>query len=283
MCTPIRIGKSACQCAGHASGLPGRNDLAILKAHFEPGPAEHKCNCTLRSCPRRLHALTGAMLGAGVILHLAVNALGFWPQTYQRVVDAIHGLGPALPWLEAALIFIPLLIHVAYGLRFLVQSGLKLRVPKHHNGSDYRYLGQRITAAVLLAFLVFHIGTFHRWGLHALYRVTQMPALERYASGGLFQPQGRAFESSTSAIRFLWRGQAPDSAANLAVVGLYFAGLLALVYHLTNGAATGAEVWGWARTRQARQKLWEWCLVPGLALLILGAAGWYVFALGLHY
>jgi succinate dehydrogenase / fumarate reductase, cytochrome b subunit len=188
-----------------------------------------------------------------------------------------------LLWAEAVLIFIPLLVHIAYGVRFLAKAGLRYQADLHHRGSHERYLMQRITAVVLLAFLVFHIATFHHWGLHSLSQATHWKVLDRYQTGGLFQPEGKAFESASAGIRSFWPGKAVDSPWNLAVVGLYFAGILAAVFHLANGVATGAEVLGKAPTAQSQARYWHSALAAAILLLIIGMDGWFVFGMGLHW
>jgi succinate dehydrogenase/fumarate reductase cytochrome b subunit len=154
--------KSSCGCGGHGRHAAPPDPRVILASKFGE-EAEQKCNCASGACPRRYLAITGFILVTFVVLHLAVNMLGLWPDRFQAAVNHIHGLGVALPILEIGLIFIPLTIHVALGLQTLHREKLKFGVEKHH-GSDLRQWLQRVTAVILLAFLAFHLATMNRWG-----------------------------------------------------------------------------------------------------------------------
>lgn len=235
----------------------------------------HDCGCGGHACSRRYLAITGFILGTFVVLHLAVNMLGLWPAWFQAAVNRIHGLGKALPILEIGLIFIPLTIHVALGLRTLRREKLRFGVEKHYHGSDIRQWLQRVTALILLVFLAFHLATMHRWGLHLVFRLTHWPALERYAAGGLFEPS-RAFSSVRDGLGNFWSATAGHP-ANLLIAQFYLLGIAAAVYHLANGVATGAEVLGLTSTPVAQQRLWRICLVAAPALLLIGMAAWCAF------
>jgi len=157
-----------------------------------------------------------------------------------------------LPVLEVGLIFLPLAIHVAFGLRTLRREKLKFGVAKHHHGSDLRHWLQRVTALIMLAFILFHVVALHRW------------------FGRRFDPQN-AFDSASHAIWQFWRGQAAGSFPNLLFAQFYLLGIVAAVYHLTNGVATGAQVLGWVRSPAAEARLWRACLI---AAPPCGSPGW---------
>lgn len=221
--------------------------------------AEPHCKCGARTCPRHYLALTGYLLGAFFVLHLAANTLGFWPTKFQAVVNRIHSLGVLLPVLEVGLIFLPLSIHVAFGLRMLCLEKLKFGVEKHHHGSDLRYWLQRVTALILLAFILFHVVTLHRW------------------FGRRFDPHN-AFSSASHAIWQFWHGLPAGHPGNLLFAQFYLLGIVAAVYHLTNGVTTGAEVLGFVSTPVAQKRLWRACLIAAPVLLLAGLAAWYAFA-----
>ena len=69
--------------------------------------------------------------------------------------------------------------------------------------------------------------------------------------------------------------------SNLWFAQFYLLGLLAAVYHLTNGVATGAEVLGWVRTPAARQRLGRACFIAAPALLLAGMVAWQALAVKL--
>jgi succinate dehydrogenase/fumarate reductase cytochrome b subunit len=257
-----------CRCGG--AGRSGRTrTLApheLLTVNFSATEIAHECACGGHACPRRYLAATGFILGAFLVLHLAVNALGRWPTLFQAAVNRVHGLGGMPPVLEIGLVLIPLAIHVTLGLRTLRRQKLKLDAYGHHHGSHVRYWLQRVTAVILLAFLAFHFATMHRWGLHLVYQITRWPALDRFAAAGLFEPSS-AFASAQIGLANGW-STAPAHPANLLIAQLYLLAIAAGVYHLTNGMATGAEVLGFVQTREQNERLRSVCVAAGFVLAL---------------
>jgi len=252
--------KTSCGCGGHGQAAAPPDPRAILALKFDGAQVEeHKCQCGGKICPRHYLAITGFMLGGFLVLHLAINALSLWPDTFQAAVTRNHALGPLLPVLEIGLIFLPLTVHVALGLRTLGREQLKYGVEKHHHGSDLRQWLQRVTALMLVAFILFHVVTLHRW------------------FGGRFDPH-HAFSSASQAVWQFWQDVPAGRLGNLWFAQFYLLGLLAAVYHLTNGAATGAEVLGAVRTPEAKQRLGHACLIAAPALLLAGMVAWRALA-----
>jgi succinate dehydrogenase / fumarate reductase cytochrome b subunit len=248
-----------CGCGGHGHAKAVASDpRAILSLNFGEA-AEHKCNCSGKSCPRHYLAVTGFLLGGFLLLHLAVNFLALWPGVFQNLVSHNHVLGAVLPVLEIGLIFIPLGIHMAFGLRTLKREKLNYGVEKHHHGSNLRQWLQRVTAVILLLFLIFHIAAIQRW------------------LGGRFDP-GHAFSSASQAIWQFWRGQPAGSFPNLLFAQFYLLGLVAAVYHVANGIATGAEVLGLVETSKAQARLERVCLFAAPLLGLAGVAAWWALA-----
>jgi succinate dehydrogenase/fumarate reductase cytochrome b subunit len=243
-------------------------------------PQHAACTCRHRYCPRRIHAILGVVVGLFVIAHVSIALTGLWPERYQALVDQIHRLGPALPALELALVFIPLLAQVGYGLRMLVKVGMAYHTDKKSRGGEMRFFLQRLSAIILLWFLGFHVATMHRWGFHLLYDVTGADALTGYKAAGLFHPNGQAFQSTALAIRSYWSPEASRHPANLVVVAFYALGIWADCYHLANGLATSAMAWGITVTEMSQRRCTLLCVGIGAALTVAGTAAWYAFAFG---
>jgi succinate dehydrogenase/fumarate reductase cytochrome b subunit len=245
------------------------------------GPKEEG-DCGRGDCgsERQWMAITGFVLGAVLILHLAFNVLGLWPALFELTASLNHRLGGALPSLEIGLVLVPLAIHVVLGVRILCRDKLVFGVEKQHRGSDVRYWLQRVTAVILLVFLAFHLATTHRWGVHLIYQATHWPAAERYAAGGLYEAQ-HAYASASDAQWHFWDDRT-GSPANLLVSELILLVIAAAVYHLANGVATGSEVFGLAAGARRKSRLWRVCIGAGFALAAIGMVGWYAFAPGLH-
>ena len=107
---------------------------------------------------------------------------------------------------------------------------LKFITGEHFHGSPMRQWLQRVTAVIMLAFILFHVVVMHRW------------------FGGRFDPHD-AFSSASHAVWQFWHGQAAGSFPNLLFAQFYLLGIVAAVYHVANGVATGAEVLGWSAHR----------------------------------
>src|ERR1019366_382224 len=240
--------KSSCGCGGHGHAKAAvQPDPCVILALKFGEEAEHKCKCGGGTCPRHYLAFTGLLLGGFLVLHLAINALGLWPEKFQAAVNRNHALGALLPVMEVGLIFLPLTIHVAFG------------VEKYHHGSDLRQWLQRVTALIMLAFILFHVVTLHRW------------------FGGRFDP-GNAFSSASHAIWQFWHGEPVGSFPNLLFAQFYLLGIVAAVYHVANGLATGAEVFGFVKTPAAQNRLWRISIFAAPALLLAGMAAWWALA-----
>lgn len=221
------------------------------------------------------------MLGLYLVVHIGISLLGFWPERYQAVLTFIHQHRTALLMAEIVFIVLPLAVHVAYGLRFLFREGITLPQEKHHYGSATRFLWQRVSALVLLAFIGFHVATLHPWGLHQAYRLTHWTALERYATGGLFDP-AHAYTSTVRGVHTFWNAELPWHPGNVLVMGFYLVAVLASAYHLANGIATSAMVWDMTPDDSpAAARLWKVCLAGGFVLALAGAAAWFAFLPGM--
>jgi len=252
-------GKSNCGCGGHGrakTAVLNPRTIRTIKFGKEAG---HQCSCSGGGrCPREYLAPTGYVLGGFLILHLVVNSLALWPGKFQSAVNRVHSLGVLLPILEIGLIAV-LIIHIAVGLRLMRRDKLNFITGDHFHGSPMRQWLQRVTALIMLAFILFHVITLHRW------------------FGGRFDPNN-AFSSASHAIWQFWHGQPTGSFPNLLFAQFYLLGIVASVYHLTNGLATGAEVLGWVKTPAAQERFWRICVIASPALLLAGLTAWYALA-----
>ena len=214
---------------------------------------------------RRIHSLFGLMFGGYVVVHLSVNMSGLWPKVFQQNVDKIHDLEPILPAIEIAAIFTPLIVHLLYGV-YIASAGIKFNTTKYNYGGNVRYFLQRMTAWVLLAFLIYHIGTLHKWGL-ALF-------LSPDAGYPEFQPHNMAYQSTVSSIKTPYG----SNLANVAVMILYLVGVWSACFHFANGLWTSAIAWGVTTTAGAQKRWGNVCCMVGIVLLLIGTTAWFAFA-----
>lgn len=223
----------------------------------------------------------GLVFGAYVTVHLLVNFTGFWPKAYQQNVDHIHALSPMLPLIELTAIFIPLLVHMLYGI-YITWAGVKFNTTKYAYGGNVRYALQRWTAVILLLFLAFHIGTLHKWGLGGINDIAAKlhhndpKYVVPFPDYPLFDAQNLAYQSTAGALKYGWGMDHP--VANGVIAGFYLLGIWSAVFHWANGLWTSAIAWGLTITASAQRRWGHVCLGFGIILLIIGTGAWAAFA-----
>lgn len=116
---------------------------------------------------RRLHSLTGLFFALFLIEHLLVNSqaalfLGDDGQGFINAVNSIHNF-PYLPLVEIFLLGVPILIHMAWGIKYLQTShpnsfrhnGAEPYLPEYPRNKAYTW--QRITSWILLFGVIAHV------------------------------------------------------------------------------------------------------------------------------
>jgi succinate dehydrogenase / fumarate reductase cytochrome b subunit len=199
---------------------------------------------------RRLHSLTGLVFGGYLIVHLIVNAtIAQGGTIYQTQVDKIHSL-PFLWALEWGLIYLPILFHTVYGI-WITFTG-QPNVASYPYSKNIFYLFQRISAMVIVLFMLFHV-------LSLKYAVLG----DNFA----FNPH--------AAMRTV----AVHLDHPFLVWFVYPIGILASCYHLANGFWTAAITWGLTISKGAQKRWGLVCaglfvviFVAGMLALIKGAA-----------
>jgi succinate dehydrogenase / fumarate reductase cytochrome b subunit len=184
---------------------------------------------------RRLHSLTGLVFGGYLVVHLLVNASLIegarhdgQPTVFQVQVDKIHSL-PFLPVVETVAIYIPILYHTLYGIWITVTG--KPNVANYPYGKNWFYVLQRVSAIVLVGFMLFHI-----LAMKGVFGGAMGDALT-------FAP-ARATQSTVNHMQAAWW------------VGwvIYPIGIVASCYHLANGFWTAGITWGLTVSRQAMRR-----------------------------
>jgi succinate dehydrogenase / fumarate reductase cytochrome b subunit len=191
----------------------------------------------------RLFSLAGLLpVGAFLTVHLLTNASVLaGPASFQSRVDLIHSLGPLLPAVEWAFIFLPMLFHAAVGM-VIIAGGLP-NVGSYPYSGNIRYTLQRITGMVAFAFILWHV-----WQLHAM---------GKPLGGGSFDPHHAASSAAVALKPML-------------VAVLYAIGVLSAVYHFANGLWSLGITWGlWTSPAAMRRASWL-SLAVGV---VLGSVG----------
>ncbi|MBN1851175.1 MAG: succinate dehydrogenase cytochrome b558 subunit [Pirellulales bacterium] len=204
---------------------------------------------------RRLHSLTGIVpIGVFLCIHLAVNASVIEDVTaFQKAVYQIHSLGGLLPFVEWALIFLPILFHGILGV--LILLGGSSNTGDYPYAENYRYLLQRATGLIAGLFILWHVFHMHGW-FHFRWWIDGIAAP---LGGALFRP----FHAASTAGAALQNGY---------VTTLYLIGILASVFHLANGLWTAGITWGIWTSPNAQKKIWRFCAAFGIILAAIGTS-----------
>jgi len=193
---------------------------------------------------RRLHSLTGIIFGGYLVVHLIVNAtlvqLGKH-DLYQAQVTKIHELPFLWAW-EWGLIYLPILYHTVYGI-YITLTG-QPNVDRYGYTKNWFYVLQRISAVIILLFLIFHV-----LALKAGWFGMTLSFDPQRASGTI----GRHMQASW-VIPWI----------------VYPLGILASCYHLANGFWTAAVTWGLTVSAGAQRRWGYVCAILFAVTLICG-------------
>ena len=198
---------------------------------------------------RRLHSLSGLVpVGAFMCVHLAANASVLaGSEVYQKSVDSIQSLGPALPVVEWVFIFIPILFHAIFG--FVIIGGGLPNTGNYPLERNIRYTLQRATGMIAFVYIIYHMWHMHHYGVTF--------------GGGNFDPE-HATSSAAAALTLMH-------------TIFYVVGMLSCVYHLANGLWTMGITWGVWTSPAAQRRADVLCSGFGVALAILGLSAVFGF------
>lgn len=143
--------------------------------------------------------------------------------------------------MEIFVIALPLLFHAGYGL--VITAQMRAELARYSYARNRLYWMQRISGVGILLFLLMHVG------------MTRIAGIWDPSVGDDLFAHMRALLSQP------W------------MLGLYLFGLLLSVFHLANGLASMAIVWGLTTSVRA-QALFGWlCVAIGLLLAAMGIHG----------
>lgn len=109
---------------------------------------------------KRIHALCGMFpLGVFVVVHLGGNATALWGrERFEAHLSWVEGLPLRRP-LEIVLVFLPLLVHAAIGIRLLLDPAEDARRPPD-GPRDWGRILQGATGLLALVFIAVHLGHY---------------------------------------------------------------------------------------------------------------------------
>lgn len=202
---------------------------------------------------RRLHSLSGLIpVGAYMTVHLLVNAsLVNGAASFQNNVNQIHSLGSALPVVEWAFIFLPILFHAVVGV-WIIRTG-KSNHDNYRYVNNWRYTLQRWTGVIAVFFIFFHVFHLHGWfhGDWWLSRVAEPLGMAQ------FRPYNAASTLAQALGGFVWPV-------------FYLIGVTASVFHFANGVWTMGITWGVWTSPNAQRRASYVCAAGGAFLLTVG-------------
>ncbi len=159
----------------------------------------------------RLHSLMGILpLGVFLLEHLYSNAIAMLgPQAYDEHVKTLLGI-PFVTVIEVLFIGLPLLYHAIYGLYIAFVA--RNNAISYSYARNWMFALQRASGVITLIFVVYHLWAF---------RISSL-----------------VFGTPVNYLAV------QEHLANLGILLFYIVGLVAAVFHFTNGLRTGLVTWG---------------------------------------
>jgi succinate dehydrogenase / fumarate reductase cytochrome b subunit len=193
---------------------------------------------------RRLHSFAGIFpVGIFLLMHLFINSFALRGEAaYNRAVGFVNNI-PGLVYLEILLIGVPIAFHALYGL--WVTYVTKTSIFQYYYFRNWMFYLQRLTAVITLIFVVWHV-----WVLRIVrvFTGTEMTFLTVQA----------------------WL-------ANPLYLTFYIIGLLAAVYHFSNGLWSFLVTWGITIGPESQRLTLYVCTVIFILLGIAGINSVYAF------
>jgi succinate dehydrogenase / fumarate reductase, cytochrome b subunit len=160
---------------------------------------------------RKLHSLAGIIpVGVFMTVHLFINYTATWgTDSYNKAAGFMVNL-PFKYFLEAFVIFLPLLFHAIYGVYIAYQS--KNNMSRYRYIRNWKFYLQRLTGLLAFVFIIWHV-----WETKVQVEFGGVEANYNLMAGIV------------------------DNAISLT---LYIIGILSCVYHFVNGIWTFLITWG---------------------------------------
>ena len=183
------------------------------------------------------------MFGGYIFVHLLVNAsIAQGGAHYQEQVDKIHSL-PFLEAIEWSGIFIPFLFHAFYGIWIAVIG--RPNVVSYPYYRNVNYLLQRLSAVVILIFVLFHVLSLK---------------FAFFGDNLVFIAKDQALASIGHHMNSSW----------LLPFVVYPLGVMASTYHTANGLWGAGISWGLTISAAAQRRFGYLCAGLGIMLAVVG-------------
>jgi len=163
---------------------------------------------------RKIHSLVGVVpLGAFLVVHAVTNFQAFerGPEGFDKGVGFINGM-PLIMLLEVFGIYLPLIFHAVYGLYLAYRSNSN--TGSFNYGRNWAFTMQRVTGVLTFMFVIWHV-----------YQTRLQVYLGNVTHEGLGSTMNYI---SSNPVYFV----------------LYLIGVVAAVYHFSNGLWAFMVSWG---------------------------------------
>lgn len=185
---------------------------------------------------RKLHSLSGIIpVGIFLTFHLFLNYTATWGVESYNMASSFMGNLPFKLFLEAFVIFIPLIFHALYGIHIAIKS--KNNVNRYRFYRNWSFLFQRLTGFIAFAFVIWHV-----W-------------------------QTRVQVAMGAEADF---NMMAEIISNPVYLVFYIIGIVSAVYHFTNGIWTFLITWGITVSPKS-QKIFQYVSIA--AFLVLSFIG----------
>jgi succinate dehydrogenase / fumarate reductase cytochrome b subunit len=193
---------------------------------------------------RRLHSFLGLFpIGLFLIVHLTVNYYATQgPNAFNTAANVMEHL-PFVRFLEIVLIYLPLLFHAIYGIYIAFQA--KYNVNHYGYFRNWMFLLQRFTGLYLVIFLAWHI-----WETHIAYLLH---------------------------LKELDFNMMADILDNPVMLIFYIVGVIAAVFHFSNGLWAFLVHWGIIVTPRAQRVTTYFTVVVFILLAYVGVRAVFAF------
>jgi len=241
-----------CGCGG--SGGNAASETAARTSHGcgcgrhapDAAPGAKQCACGGLARWRRLHSAVGAALVVFLLSHVMLASTAVSPRRFDAIAQAMHALKTQLPFVQPAILML-FALAAAAGVYLLTKAGLRFSVQRCNRGGKVRFFLQRISAVVVLGFLLAHVGAFTWW--------SRGPA--------------DSYQACREAV--FGRAELPGVVGGL-LPALYFVAVIAVGYHVGNGALTSWVLWRLPDTPVTRRFRLALSVVVGTAIAAAGMA-----------
>lgn len=189
---------------------------------------------------RRLHSLLGIVpIGFFLLEHvITISSVMGGGKAFDDAVAKLAAIPhDILIALELVFIAIPLLIHAIYGIYIALQA--KTNMGRYGYMRNRQFTFQRWTAWYLVVFLIWHVGYL------------------------------RFMVKGSTGISF---AQMSDYLSNPLIMALYVIGLVAAIFHFTNGLFTFSITWGIAKGPRVQSVINKIAWILFVVLAVVGVA-----------